>query len=41
MQIVTLEPYQFDTFEINHKYQNYYQTSNYGKTISDNGYNIH
>ena len=41
MQIVTLEPYQFDTFANNHKYQNYYQTSNYGKTMAENGYNIH
>ena len=41
MQIVTLEPYQFDTFTSNHKYRNYYQTSSYGKTMAENGYNIH
>ncbi len=41
MQIVTLEPNQFDSFARNHKYCNYYQTSNYGKTMAENGYNIH
>lgn len=41
MQIVTLEPYEFDTFASTHKYRNYYQTSNYGKTMAENGYNIH
>lgn len=41
MRIVTLEPFQFDTFANNHKYSNYYQTSSYGKTMSENGFNIH
>jgi len=41
MRIVTLEPYQFDTYANTHKYRNYYQTSSYGKTMADNGFNIH
>ncbi len=41
MQIITLEPYQFDTFANNHKYSNYYQTSSYGKTMAENGFNVH
>lgn len=41
MRIVTLEPYQFDTYANNHKYKNYYQTSSYGKTMAENGFNIH
>lgn len=41
MRIITLEPYQFDTFTKNHKYSNYYQTSSYGNTMSKNGFNIH
>lgn len=41
MRIITLEPYQFDVFSKTHKYSNYYQTSSYGKTMAENGFNIH
>ncbi|MCI8547566.1 MAG: aminoacyltransferase [Bacilli bacterium] len=41
MKIITLDEQQFDTFAKNHKYSNYYQTSSYGKTMKENGFNIH
>lgn len=41
MQIITLEPNQFDAFSKNHKYRNYYQTSFYGKTMAENGFKTH
>jgi len=41
MKIVTLSPTQFNKVATNHRYRNYYQTSSYGKTMADNGFNIH
>lgn len=41
MKIITLEEHQFDEFAKKNKYRNYYQTSNYGKTISKHGYSTH
>lgn len=41
MRIITLEPYQFDTFASNHKYSNYYQSSSYANTMAQNGFNVH
>lgn len=41
MKIITLDEQQFDNFSKNHKYSNYYQTSSYGKTMKENGFNIH
>lgn len=41
MQIVTLDALEFDKYSITHKYRNYYQTSSYGKTMQENGFNVH
>ena len=41
MKIITLDEISFDKFANTHKYRNYYQTSAYGKTIKNNGYDIH
>ncbi len=41
MKIVTLKPEQFDKFAKNHRYRNYFQTSNYGSLMTKFGYNIH
>ena len=41
MKIITLKPEDFDNFCSNHRYKNYYQTSAYGKTMSEQGFNIH
>ncbi len=41
MKIITLDEISFDKFASTHKYRNYYQTSAYGKTIKNHGYDIH
>ena len=41
MKIITLDEKIFDKFANKHQYRNYYQTSNYGKTIQKHGYNTH
>ena len=41
MKIITLDEISFDKFASTHKYRNYYQTSSYGRTIKNNGYDIH
>ena len=41
MKIITLDEISFDKFANTHKYRNYYQTSAYGKTIKNHGYDIH
>ena len=41
MKIITLDEITFDKFANNHKYRNYYQTSAYGRTIRNHGYDIH
>ena len=41
MKIITLDEISFDKFANTHKYRNYYQTSAYGRTIKNNGYDIH
>ena len=41
MKIVTLKPEQFDDYTKKHKYRNYYQTTSYGNTMIDFGYNVH
>ena len=41
MKIITLDEISFDKFANTHKYRNYYQTSSYGKTIKNHGYDIH
>lgn len=41
MKVVTLTPEQFDRFASNHRYRNYFQTSQYGSLMTKFGYNIH
>ena len=41
MKIITLDEISFDKFANAHKYRNYYQSSAYGKSIKNNGYDIH
>lgn len=41
MKIVTLSPTQFDKYAENHRYRNYYQSSNYGNVMTRFGYNVH
>ncbi len=41
MKIITLDKNTFDKFANTHKYRNYYQTSAYGNTIKNYGYDIH
>lgn len=41
MKIITLSPVEFDKFTSKHRYRNYYQTSAYGKTMTDQGFNVH
>ena len=41
MKIITLDEITFDKFANSHKYRNYYQTSAYGRTIKNHGYDIH
>ncbi len=41
MKIITLDEISFDKFAQSHKYRNYYQTSSYGRTIKNHGYDIH
>ena len=41
MKIITLDEITFDNFANKHKYRNYYQTSAYGRTIRNHGYDIH
>ncbi len=41
MKIITLKEEDFDAFAKKHKYKNPYQTSNYGKVMTTEGYNYH
>ncbi len=41
MKIITLKENEFDSFAYKHKYSSFYQTSSYGKTMKDSGFNIH
>lgn len=41
MRIVTLEPQDFDTFARSHKYESYFQTSDYANFEANKGYKIH
>lgn len=41
MKIITLDEITFNNFANKHKYRNYYQTSSYGRTIKNQGYDIH
>ena len=41
MKIITLDEISFDKFANTHKYRNYYQTSSYGNTIKNHGFDIH
>lgn len=41
MRIITLEKDEFNKFAQNHKYESYFQTSNYADLESNNGYNVH
>ena len=41
MKIITLDEISFNKFANTHKYRNYYQTSTYGRTIKNHGYDIH
>ena len=41
MKIITLDDEKFDSFAKDHKYASFYQTSAYGKTMKDNGFNVH
>lgn len=40
MKIVTIDSSQFDSFESQHKYRNYYQTSKYGNIMSKFNYEV-
>lgn len=41
LQIITLEKEEFDKFAQNHKYESYFQTSNYAEFELNNGYDVH
>lgn len=41
MQIILLDEVRFDQFAISHPRHNYYQTTNYGRLMSKNGYNAY
>ena len=41
MQIILLDEIRFDQFAISHPRHNYYQTSNYGRLMTKNGYNAY
>ena len=41
MRAITLKPEQFDVFAKNHKFRNFFQTSEYGNVMSKFGYNTH
>ena len=38
MKIVNLSPEQFDNFSLNHPLHTYYQSSNYGNLMSNEGF---
>lgn len=41
MKIITLDEKEFDSYALTHKYRSYYQSSAYGKTMANFGYNVH
>ncbi len=41
MKIITLQPTEFDNYAKKHKYRSYYQSSAYGSTMAEFGWNVH
>lgn len=41
MQIITLTEQQFDDYAVNHRNKSFYQSSSYGKLMSNHGFNSH
>ncbi len=41
MQIITLNPVDFEAFARNHEYKSYYQKVSYGNVMKAMGFNVH